>query len=521
MRHLAAGGNTGQAFETVPYNVRDIYNLKEFKLNEADIGLSSTTPVLGQYAPTFGWPDDWGYMWEYVDARLFVPEAAKAVQIKTRLIWKPGWEIDCSSQAVIDEIKSNWKKQNLTLQLKETTANALLWGTGYAVTVDNSKATWASGYDEYDYALGQTGIIYGLPRPLLKWQPASKFYGLKVLDSRTMRQQIHPQRFDIDAGDVFLEKVIQRRWAGPLAPTGDFPQSENVEIDIHPDQIFMLKFNKIGGGIYGYSQFREVLFVMKGYLLMNQFLPQIVHRRADPLLHFKFGANVKLEGQQEITNLPTSDQVESEAAKYATRIPGQDIYSNMLLQVEEVYKGRVSNVDIIEYLRLYKERMLFGLGIPMSTAVLSAAGSEIKWGALNYEILEDDVTELQETESREINRKLIPRLHPKTAGIEAEFRFNPIHPEDWRADANVLFPWVQNNLITIEYALERMQMPPAEARAKNGTYLKDIMPQLMMQPFNKGGNGGNGKPSANDKQDGEDQADQKTDKADKKDRPAK
>jgi hypothetical protein len=63
-----------------------------------------------------------------------------------------------------------------------------------------------------------------------------------------------------------------------------------------------------------------------------------------------------------------------------------------------------------------------------------------------------------------------------------------------------------------------MQMPPAEARAKNGTYLKDIMPQLMMQPFNKGGNG---KPSADDKQDGEDQADQKTDKADKKDRPAK
>jgi hypothetical protein len=28
------------------------------KVREADLALAATTPVLGQYAPTFGWPDD-------------------------------------------------------------------------------------------------------------------------------------------------------------------------------------------------------------------------------------------------------------------------------------------------------------------------------------------------------------------------------------------------------------------------------------------------------------------------------
>ena len=31
--------------------------IAEGRITESDIGLAATTPVLGQYAPTFGWPD--------------------------------------------------------------------------------------------------------------------------------------------------------------------------------------------------------------------------------------------------------------------------------------------------------------------------------------------------------------------------------------------------------------------------------------------------------------------------------
>jgi len=34
--------------------------IAEGRITEADLGLAATTPILGQYAPQFGWPDDWG-----------------------------------------------------------------------------------------------------------------------------------------------------------------------------------------------------------------------------------------------------------------------------------------------------------------------------------------------------------------------------------------------------------------------------------------------------------------------------
>ncbi len=32
--------------------------IAEGRITESDLALAATTPVLGQYAPTFGWPDD-------------------------------------------------------------------------------------------------------------------------------------------------------------------------------------------------------------------------------------------------------------------------------------------------------------------------------------------------------------------------------------------------------------------------------------------------------------------------------
>ncbi len=46
------------------YNLRDVVEkvpLRMYakgRLTEADLALAATTPILGQYAPQFGWPDD-------------------------------------------------------------------------------------------------------------------------------------------------------------------------------------------------------------------------------------------------------------------------------------------------------------------------------------------------------------------------------------------------------------------------------------------------------------------------------
>ena len=59
----------------------DIFEIMGVKsIRESDIGTASTTPLLGQYSSFYGWPDDWAFYWEYLDASMFVPEVKKALE---------------------------------------------------------------------------------------------------------------------------------------------------------------------------------------------------------------------------------------------------------------------------------------------------------------------------------------------------------------------------------------------------------------------------------------------------------
>ena len=126
-------------FECNPWNITE--KLKA-QIREADLALAATTPVLGQYAPTFGWADDWGWYWEYLDAYLFVPEVSYAVKLKTRQVWKPGFEFETSSDTLTEKIRKEWNRRKIFQSLFEATKNALIWGNSYIESVDNSEAVW-------------------------------------------------------------------------------------------------------------------------------------------------------------------------------------------------------------------------------------------------------------------------------------------------------------------------------------------------------------------------------------------
>ncbi len=58
---IAQGRTSKQDITTAAsheYNPRRISERLKAQIKEADLALAATTPVLGQYAPTFGWPDD-------------------------------------------------------------------------------------------------------------------------------------------------------------------------------------------------------------------------------------------------------------------------------------------------------------------------------------------------------------------------------------------------------------------------------------------------------------------------------
>jgi len=458
-----------------------------YRIREDDLGIAATTPILGQYVPTFGWPDDWGWYWEYLDARLFVPEASFAAKIKTRMVWKDVTSskiescIDTDSETKKQKIAKKIRKARLIPRLIYGTHNALVWGNSYQEIVGDSHAVWGAGSSEMDYALSASGIIYGLPRPLLQYTPTSVsgFKGLKSLDPRAVRIEVHPQEFDTDNGEVYRSKYIQRRWAGPLAPTVAYPQSQQVELDFHPEQMFVIQFNRLPDGIYGYSIYRETLYALKGLLLMYQFLPQIFQKRADPLLHFKFGGNVKLPTGTEVTEIPSDEQIEIEKERFTNRMPGEDIYTKVTAEVLEVFQGARNSADLIDFLREYKERCFLGMGVPLSIAI-SESGQEIKWGSMKYEVAEDEVRiELQMPIEDEFNHKIMPLLGGNS---EDAFVFPEISEEDQRADETWLADMFTRGMISRDYAAMHLRLPPD---ALKGDFIYDLQQMQMqkMQPL--------------------------------------
>lgn len=401
-----------KSFEYNPWNITQKLRAQ---IKEADLALAATTPVLGQYAPTFGWADDWGWYWEYLDAYLFVPEVAYAVKLKTRQVWKPGFEFETSSDTLAKKIQKEWNRRKIFQTLFEATKNALIWGNSYIESVDDSEAVWDEGTPAdiaqgaaSAYTPGANPNITYAPRPLKKFTNATKFYGLKNTDPRTCRIQIHPQMWDTEKATIKIEKIIQRRWSGPLAPTAIL--GSETELDFHPEQMLLLQFNKISGGIYGYSTFRETLFVLKGYLVMLQYLPSIVNKRADSTIHFRVGADKFSENGQQITTIPTQDEILHQKTMVESRAPGEDIWTDILTDSKELHSGAAGTERINELLQYYKERVMMGLGIPLTAATLSKGGAEVKFGDLSFELLEDETREHQQKEEDLVNDYVLPRL---------------------------------------------------------------------------------------------------------------
>jgi len=397
-------------------------------IRERNYAVISTTPILGQYIPSYAWPDDWGWYWEYLDAYLFVPEVEFAVNLKNRQIWKPGYHFNASSDSKEEEMKQEFEDMKLFDTLQEASQTALIEGNAYLPSQDNSDAKWAEGTVGGDYAVGtRFDNFTGAPRPLVKFEPATRFYGLANTDPRMMRMQVHPQQWDDKRHTVLVEKYIQRRWSGPMWP--NYAIGSTTELDFHPEQMLHLAFHKIFGGLYGYSTLREVLFTLKGYLLMQQFLPQIVEHRADPLLWIRVGGDMTGPAGIKTTWLPKEDDFNLLKTRVASRMPGEDIFTDALSEVKEVYTGRGSAERVNEYITQYKERVLLGLGIPMAAATFSGGG-EIKFGTLQFELMDDETRENQGKMRSFINDWIIPKLqlnlgHKEGDGPELEIAMIP------------------------------------------------------------------------------------------------
>ncbi|HLE65436.1 MAG TPA: hypothetical protein VI816_04845, partial [Candidatus Bathyarchaeia archaeon] len=137
-------------------------------------------------------------------------------------------------------------------------------------------------------------------------------------------------------------------------------------------------------------------------------------------------------------------------------------YTDIHANAKELYTTGGGAERINDYIQAYKERVLLGLGIPLTVATM-AGGQEIKWGTLNWDVVHDETRENQQQEEDLINDYVTPRLllnlgHKLGDGPEVEFHFNDPHPEDWQAAVRPLRDLYHDQIISKEYVLDRLNI---------------------------------------------------------------
>ena len=426
-------------FDAMMNHVR-LSDLVKGHITESDLAVAATGVVPGVYSARYGRPDDWTMYWDYLAAYLYIPEVTLAVKMKTRMMWKMGYEFTgTDDKKELERVEAEWKRLKLKFYLRLLSKNGFIFGNGYAEKVSNSVA------------------VFNPDETLKSYQPATAFYGLKVLDPRTMTCRVDRNTFDTKR----CEPTVLRYGQVKLAPDENLmlPNKLSVqsnEINMHVEDIFHLKFDCLISGVFGSSVMREALYTIKAYIIMLQYLPTIVEKRAYPTLHIQQGKDVVYaEDGRTRTYLPNDDDFEYNKASLQARGPSEDYYTDILTTIKEVYTSRSNDLQGVQnFIMLWKERVMIGLGIPTSVMDSLKNGGEIKWGDLKFGMLCDDVVEKQEDLEDVVNSDIMP-LISKTVQVH----FKPPTAEDMEALVTAMVALFEAKLISAEWARKRLDIP--------------------------------------------------------------
>ena len=296
--YLVASTETGAA--TSQQRIRG--RLQEAKLIEATVNPATAVKVSVGTVGGYEYPDDFNDFQDYLDAYNYIPFVARAVDIKQFMTWQMGYDLECEDESSKNAIIELLTKIQADTVIRDGNLFALIFGNMY----------WKIQKDKKDFL-----------RPL---NPMGM--GLK-LDSKS---SVTEYRYEIKMGKVERFK---------------------------PDEILHLKIHAQPWSKFGVSTLRRVLPTVKALLFMEEKLPWIARRRADPLL---------------LLNIGTKDaQVDDKSYKrikndIVNRKPGEDIFNQnqMIEGVQEIYQsasvgGRQTVEPIIAH---FVRNLVAGLGVP-------------------------------------------------------------------------------------------------------------------------------------------------------------
>jgi len=366
-------------------------------------------------------PPDYTNYQDYWDSFLYVDFVHRAVSAKTATVWQEGFEAKATKNG------SESEKQRADELLAALRIDKVLpIGTLYAIIFGNM---W------YEPLMG-----FEKGKPI---KDTGKLAQLKPLDPTAMAAIVSNE--DKQKGTV-------TEWV-QLGPNG------REEARWAGDELIHLRFNQYRGSPFGIGDLQCVMLTVKQLLYMEQKLPEIVRKRADPTTWRQLGNLVN-------GNLVALSQKDFDMYKQILSAiePTEDIYTGpQVNRIEEVYKGAgiAARQGLESFLDHFKRKLQSGLAVP---DILLGEGR------MTTEATAKEQTELYHQDIRWKQRlgivpfiedEIFARENPPIQNVK--YLPNPLTPDDVYQASQRLINEVKAGIVGPIYARKLLGYPEDEA----------------------------------------------------------
>jgi hypothetical protein len=385
---VASTEQSQQAFEA---RIRG--RLQAARLIEASVNPATAAKVCVSTVTGAKYPDDLNDFPDYLDSYDYIPHVARAVDIKQFMIWQMGYDLECedeNSKKTVEQLLTDIEADTV---IREGTFAALIFGTMY-------------------WRLRKEQVVSLEPLNPMK-------VGLKL-----------------DRQNRVIEYTYEP----------EFGKKETIK----PEEMMALKFRARPWDIFGVSALRRVLPTVKALLFMEEKLPWIARRRADPLLLINIGtkeANVDDDTFKRVKN------------SMINRNAGEDIFNQngVIEEIQEIYQSAsVGGRQTVEPLLAHFTRNLVaGLGVP-EPALGFGGTSTMATAEYQERILEAEVRDYQRAIKR-MHEKLIFSLVKTSKRVKLVWR--PMKEENKETLSKLLQGEIEHAIVSPEWARQRLGYP--------------------------------------------------------------
>jgi len=364
-------------------------------IRESTLNPKSAQKLTVQQISGVTYPEDFNDFPDYLDAYYYVPYVARALDIKQNLIWQNGYDLESNDEDSRRHAEEFLAKIEADTVIREGSLYAMIFGNMY----------WHIERRGADVTL----------KPLNPMKVGVK----------------------LDENEEKIQSYVYQPKFGR-------------HIEYKPEEIIHLKFNAEPWGIFGVSTLRRCLPTIKAMLYMEEKLPLIARRRADPILEIQIGSPENPVDEATFNRIKNA---------IMNRKPGEDIFHDgVIAKINEVYQsggpgGQRQTIEGI--LKHFRDNLVAGLGVP--EVALAFGGTTLKGTAMEQmELLEMEIRAYQRAIKRMHENQLFKLIRTPSP---VKIVWRPLRPEDLNELSKRLCDEIEHGIVSPDFARQRLGYP--------------------------------------------------------------